>query len=148
MTDDASPHSRRAPWHLWLVGTTGLLWNSMGAYDYLMVQTANGSTAGQFTPEQLELFSRFAAWLVAAWALAVWGGVAGAVLLLLRRKLAVPVLLVSLLAMTATAIDNFASASGLYATGGTGTRFVAVIFIVALQLWIYAREMSARGVLR
>ncbi len=148
MIDESSPRSRWAPWHLWPVGILGLLWNSLGAYDYLMVQTANGSTAGQFTAEQLESFSRFAAWLVAAWALAVWGGVAGAVLLLLRRKLAVPVLLVSLLAMTATAIDNFASASGLYATGGTGTRFVAVIFVVALQLWIYARAMSARAVLK
>ncbi|MEO5826002.1 MAG: hypothetical protein ABIR59_08955 [Gemmatimonadales bacterium] len=44
-------------------------------------------------------------------------------------------------------IDNFASASGLYATGGTGTRFVDVIFVVALQLWIHARAMSARAVL-
>ena len=38
-------------------------------------------------------------WMVAAYAIAVWVGLAGALLLLLRRKLAVPLLLVSLIAV-------------------------------------------------
>ena len=38
-------------------------------------------------------------WMVAAYAIAVWVGLAGAALLLMRRKLAVPLLLVSLVAV-------------------------------------------------
>jgi hypothetical protein len=37
----ATPH--RIPWHLWLVGILGLLWESVGAFDYLMAQTQNES---------------------------------------------------------------------------------------------------------
>ena len=145
MNDDSSP---RAPWHLWLVGASGLAWNSVGAFDYVMTQTQNESYGARFTPEQLEVFSGFPAWLVALWALAVWGGVLGALLVLARKRRAVLVLVVSLLAMAGTAIHNFGSANGLYATAGTGAGFVLLIFLVALGLWLYARVMRERGVLR
>ena len=101
----------------------------------------------QFTPEQVGSLYALPTWLVAFWVLAVWGGVLGAVLVLLRKSFAVSVLLVSLLAMSVTAIHNFFSANGLYATGGTGLAFVLLIFVVALGLWLYARAMGERGVL-
>ena len=119
----------------------------MGVFDYVMTQTQNESYMSRFTPEQLESLHGFPAWLVGLWALAVWGGALGALLVLLKRRLAVPMLLVSLLAMVVTAIHNFISADGLYATGGTGPGFVLLIFVVALCLWLYARAMRERGVL-
>ncbi len=147
MKGDAAPTALRAPWHLWLVGSLGLLWNSVGAFDFFMTQTRNGSQAGRLTPEQLELLYGLPLWLEVFWALAVWGGVLGAVLILSRRRFAVPVLAVSLLAMAATGIHNFVASQGLYASGGTGPVFVLLIFLVALGLWLYARAMHDRGVL-
>jgi len=147
MKEYASSTPQRAPWHVWLVGILGLLWNSVGTFDNLMTQTQNESYMARFTPEQLEVFSAFPTWLVASWTLAVWGGVLGALLLLLRKSLAVPALLVSLVAMIVTAIHNLLSADGLYATGGSAPAFVLLIFVFALGLWLYARSMRARGVL-
>jgi hypothetical protein len=147
MTQDAVPTPQKVPWHLWLVGILGLLFNSVGAFDYLMTQTRNESYMGRFTPEQLEVLYGLPTWLVAFWGLAVWGGAVGALLMLLRKSLAAPVLLVSLLAMMATAIHDFVSADGLYETGGTGAGFVLLIFVLALGLWLYARAMGERGVL-
>jgi len=43
MSEGASVRPHHAPWHLWLVGIMGLLWDSMGAFDYLMTQTQNES---------------------------------------------------------------------------------------------------------
>ena len=147
MVTGASPAAQRTTWHLWPVGTLGFLWNAVGVFDYLMTQTRNESYMSRFTPEQLESLYGFPTWLVGFWALAVWGGALGALLVLLKRRLAVPVLLVSLLAMVVTAIHNFSSADGLYATGGTGPGFVLLIFVVALGLWLYTRAMGERGVL-
>jgi hypothetical protein len=56
----------------------------MGALDYVMTQTRNEACLSQFTPEQLDFFLGIPAWAVATWALAVWGGVLGAILLLAR----------------------------------------------------------------
>ena len=81
------------------------------------------------------------------WALAVWGGVLGMLLLLLKRRLAVPVLLVSFLAMIVTSIQNFLLSNGLEVMGGAGLLFSVLIFVFALGLWLYARSMAERGVL-
>jgi hypothetical protein len=147
MPDDASALGQRTPWHLWLVGILGFLWDSMGAFDYLMTQTRSESYMSQFTPQQLEFFHGFPAWVVAFWALAVWGGLLGTLLLLLRKKLAVPVLLASFLAMIVTSIHNFFLSNGLEVMGGAGLAFSVLIFVVALGLWLYARAMTQRGVL-
>jgi hypothetical protein len=139
--------THRTPWHLWAVGILALLWDSMGAFDYLMTQTQNESYMSRFTPEQLEFFYGFPAWVVAFWALAVWGGVLGSLLLLLRKRAAVPVLLVSFLAMIITSIHNLLLSNGLEVMGGVGLIFSALIFVFALGLWLYARSMAQRGVL-
>jgi hypothetical protein len=119
----------------------------MGAYDYLMTQTQNASYMESFTPEQLEFFYGFPTWVVAFWALAVWGGVLGVVLLLLKKRLAVPVLLISFLSMVITAVHNFLLSNGMEIMGSTGAIFSVAIFFIALGLWLYARAMARQGVL-
>lgn len=146
---NANTPAQRAPWHLWLVGVLTLLWNGVGAFDYLMTKTRNASYMGAFTPEQLDYFYAFPAWVVACWAASVWGGVLGSALLLLRRRWAVPVLAVSLAAMLPTWIYNYLLTDGLRIMGGAGAAaFSAAIFVVALALWLYARRMAKAGVLR
>jgi len=147
MPADTSASERRTPWHLWVVGILGLLWNALGAFDYLMTQTRNEAYMSQFTPEQLEYFNGFPAWVVAFWALAVWGGVLGTVLLLMRRRLAAPVLLVSLLSMIVTTFHNYVLSDAMQVTGGTGLAFAGVIFVFALGLWLYGRGMARREAL-
>lgn len=147
MSEEAAVRRSR-PWHLWVVGILGFLWNLMGAYDYLMTETENEAYMARFTPEQLEYFYGFPTWVVFFWALAVWGGVLGTVLLLLGKRLAAPVFLVSLLSMVVTSFYNFVLSNGLEIMGGAGPlAFTILIFLVALGLWVYARAMVRRGVL-
>jgi hypothetical protein len=139
----------KAPWHLWVVGVLALLWNSGGAFDYLMTQTRNPGYMGSFTPEQLAYFYGFPRWVVATWALSVWGGVAGAVLVLLRQRLAVWVFAVSLAAMVPTFFHNYVLTDGFAIMGGVGALiFTAVIVAVGAALLLYARGLASRGLLR
>jgi hypothetical protein len=136
------------PWHLWLIGVVALLWNSMGAFDYVMTQTRNEAYLSGFTAEQLAYFYSFPAWVDAAWAIAVWGGVLGALLLLLRRRLAVWVFLVSLIAMVSTTFHNYILSNGMEMMGDAfSLGFTAVIFLIALALFLYARAMQKRNIL-
>jgi hypothetical protein len=146
MTDASAP--TKTPIHLWIVGIIGLLWSSIGAMDYFMTQTANESYMQNFTPEQLEFFYGLPTWSVATWALGVWGGVLGTLLLLLRKKLAVPVLLVSLIAAVLTTVHNYAVVDGFAVMGGAGALvFSLLILVVAGALYWYARKMSETGVI-
>ena len=88
LKDALDSNAGRTPRHFWIVAILAVLWSAMGCYDYLMTQTRNEAYVSNFTPEQLEFFYGFPTWVVAAWAIAVWGEFAGALLLLLKRGLA------------------------------------------------------------
>lgn len=143
----AAPNSR-TPRHLWVVGVLALLWNSMGAWDYFMSQTENQAYMSAFTPEQLAFFHALPVWAVSAWATGIWGGVLGTLLLLGRRRLSVWVFLASLAGAVVTTFHTYAVADGMRIMGGAGSlAFAAMIVLVALGLFLYARAMDKRGVL-
>lgn len=139
----------KTPWHIWVVGILALLWNSIGAYDYVMTQTKNAEYLSNFTEVQLAYFDSFPTWVQACWATAIWLSVLGSILLLMRNRGAVLALGISFIAMVVTTIHNFGLAeTKLYeVTGQEAIPFAAVIFVISLLLWIYARSMRQRGVL-
>ena len=149
MSDDQTAAAGKAPWHLRVVGIAGLLWSSMGAYDYFMTQTRKAEYLANFTPAQVEYFLGVPGWVVACWAIGVWGGVAGCLLLLLRRRLAVPVLLASLIGAILLFTYNYLLSEGLEVMGGGASAliFPLIIVLIAIGLWWYARRARAQGLL-
>ena len=135
------------PKHFWFVGAVATLWNMMGPYDYLMTQTRNAAYMAKFDQAQLDYFYGFPVWVESCWAIAVWGGLLGSILLLMKKGLAVPVFLVSLVAMVCTAVYNFGLSDGMTVMGTSGLLFTIVIFLICLGLWLYSRSMKGRGVL-
>jgi hypothetical protein len=138
---------KNAPKHLWIVGVATLLWNAMGAFDYVMTKTQNEGYMEAFTPEQLEFFYSLPAWVTAAWAVAVWGSLVGSALLLMRSKHAVPVFMASLAGVVITTIHNFFLDNGLEVMGTFGVVFGLLILAIAVGLLQYSRKMEAQGVL-
>ena len=139
----------KAPLHLWIIGGLSLVWNAFGAFDYLMTQLEVEAYMSQFSPEQLAYFYGFPAWVVAAWALGVWGAVAGSVGLLIRQKWATWAFGISILGLLFTSTYTMALTNGIEIMGGIGTViFSVVIWIVTVALFFYARAMARRGVLR
>lgn len=148
---DATTPPTKTPWHLWVVGALSLLWNAGGVVDFTMTQTRNEAYMKAFAPEQLAYFYGFPLWVIVAWGVATWGSMAGSLLLLLRRKLAVPVNGAVLLGMALTFGHNFILTDGLKIMGGEGIGpviFTAAIVVVGVLLFVYARAMRQRGVLR
>ncbi len=139
----------KTPWHFWLISIFGLLWNTMGATDYFMTQTRNQSYMSNFTPEQLAFFYGFPSWVAAAWAIAVWGGVLGALFLLAKKKIAEWILLASWLAVIVTFVHNYGFSDGMQFMGDpVSLSFTVAVFLIALGLYLYTKTMSRRGVLR
>lgn len=138
----------KTPWHLWFVGVLSLLWNSVGAFDYVMTKTKNESYMSAFSPAQLDYFYSLPAWAVASWALAIWTCVLGSILILLRKKLSVPVLLVSIVGLVVTTIHNYGLSNGYEVMGGVNALiFTGIIYVTTIGLYFYARAMSNKGVL-
>ena len=139
----------RTPWHLWVVGVVAALWNAFGCVDYFMTQTRRDEWFAQMgmTDVQLTYFNAMPPWTHAAWAIGVWGGLLGAVLLLLRRKWAMPVFVVSFLGWLAGAVYAFALSDGMEAMGPMWPMQIVIGGACVFFIW-YARMMSQKGVLR
>jgi len=120
----------------------------MGAFDYIMTQTANEAYMAQFSEEQLAYFYGFPVWTVVLWAVAVWGAVLGSILLLMRRALAHLVFIISLVAFVLNAVYSFGLSNGLEIMGTGGAIFSAIILLVEVFAVLYANRMKAGGVLQ
>lgn len=148
VADSAAGEVRpRTPLHLWVVGVLSLLWNAMGAFDYLATQLEIESYMSQFTEDQLAYFYEIPAWAVSGWAFGVWGAVAGSIGLLLRRRWAVWAFAVSLAGMAVSSLHSLVLSEGAAIMGTGGMIFTAIIWVIAIALLIYARAQAQRGVL-
>ena len=142
--------SAKAPWHLWLVGLIALLFNAMGAFDYVMWMAKGPAylVKAGMTPAQIALYQGVPLWVVIVWAVGVFGAAVASLLLLLRRSLAWRLFALSLAAFLIYTLYIYGIAHGGAAMGQGMAITSAVIAALLLFFAWYARAMSVRGVLR
>ena len=87
-------------WSFWAIGTVGLIWNVLGAINFVVQMNAD-SLAAYREVEQALIAGR-PAWATVAFAIAVFGGALGCVLLLLKKSAAFYLFIASLLGVIVT----------------------------------------------
>lgn len=147
MSETNDTVAKRRPWHLWVVGILALLWTSMGALDFVMTLTKNEAYLGSFTPEQLGYFYGIAWGMMAVWGIAALLGLLGAVLLLLKKKLALPMFAAWLACGVITSLYSFVFTEGLEIMGTAGLVMTIFALGIGVLLVVYALVMTGRGVL-
>ena len=129
----------------WLGAIGVLLFMAVGVAGYLATVM---TPITQMPADRQALMAAMPGWQIPVYAIAVWSGLAGAVLLLMRRRWAVPVLLVSLLDAIGTFLP-FAIVPAVreLATEGDVIAAVIVIGLCWTSFW-FARHSQQRGWLR
>jgi hypothetical protein len=127
-----------------------LIWNGMGAMDYVMTVSRDVDYLAQFTPERLAFLDAFPVWAKGSWALAVWLYVIGTVLLLWRSRFAVRFLISGFVFLIVTTFHNLilATVPALETMTAFEMVFSLVIMILAILQIAYAEYMRRLGVLR
>ena len=146
--------SARTPAHLWIVGILATLWNAFGAYDYVMTRMRDtdylaGMMPGVDPNTVLSWIDAFPIWAQFGWALGVWAGLLGSVLLLARSRWAVWAFALSFVGALLGLGYQIAGAPPL--PGAEGVMFEImplVIILIAAALLLYAWNMHKKGVLR
>lgn len=142
--------SAKTPVHLWAIGGLSLLWNAGGGYDYLMTKLQNPAHMAAFTDEQRDYFLNFPLWADFGWGLGVWMAILGSVLLLARSRFAPMVFFLSILGLAISTLYQFGLHYGdlMRMFGTFPLIFNAILWVVAIALYLYARAQAAKGVLR
>lgn len=132
-----TPSSPRAP--VWFVAASlgGIAWNIFGAVQFagVVAATEQSLIASGLTADQAAVMTGYPGWMTLAFAIGVFGGLAGSVLLLLRRGTATPVLSVSLAAYVALWIGD--AVHGVFAAMGA-TQIVILTAVVAIAAALFA----------
>ena len=137
--------TRDRPWHLWVIGSIGVLWSLMGLVSYVLTQVNVEAIMSEFPPRQRAYFASFPLWADAFWGLGVFGGAIGCLLLLLGHRLAFPVLLAATIGTIVSTLGGLFLLGGMDVmreTGGVGLTLVPVIVAVLLAAYARASQRS------
>jgi CHASE2 domain-containing sensor protein len=135
----------KPPVWFWVVSVLALIWNLMGAFNYLMQAYMTDEMKAELPEDQLALMESTPSWVTAAFAIAVWGGVLGCIALLLRKKWAKPVLLISLIGILAQMSYSFFMSNSMEVYGTTATVMSIIVIIIGIALVYFARGAHNRG---
>jgi len=126
--------TNKPPVWFWIVSVIGLIWNGMGVNQYLQQAYNTESFQAMYTSEQLEMINNTPSWATAAFAIAVFGGLLGCLALLLRKKWAKSVLLLSLIGIIVQMVYNLfiSNAMEVY---GPGAVIMPIMVLVLASFW-------------
>ena len=81
----------------WVISSIALVWNLMGVFNYLDQAFMTNKVLEVLPKEQQILYQDVPAWVTAAFAIAVFSGTLGSLLLLLKKKIATTFFTISFL---------------------------------------------------
>ncbi len=137
-------HSTHKPnTSFWIIGIVALVWNLMGVFQYISQAYMTNETLAALSEAERALYENVPAWVTAVFAIAVFGGALGCLLLLLRKKMATTVFIISFIAiLVQTTYNLFMSrASEVYGPGGL--IMPIIILIIGLFLIWYSKKSSS-----
>ena len=136
---DAIPRS------FWVISGVALAWNLLGVVAYIG-QVAMTEDALMKLPEaERALYESIPAWETAAFAVAVFGGVVGSLLLLRRKSWAVPVFMASLAGILVQCYHSFFVANSIEVYGPGGLVMPAMVLVIGVLLVWYSRSANAKA---
>jgi hypothetical protein len=140
----------KMPWHGWLVGLVAVLFNSIGVFDFVMsmAKGARYQASAGMTPDQIAHFQQMPGWMTVVWAVGVFGAFVASILLLLRRRQAFLIFILSLTAFVVSLLYTYILTGGGAVMGPQMAITSAVIAGLLVFFSWYARFMILRGVLR
>ncbi|WP_047245372.1 hypothetical protein [Maribacter thermophilus] len=128
----------KPPMWFWIVSIVALLWNLIGVVSYLGQAFMTDEDLALLSEAERELIETQPAWVTAAFALAVWGGTLGCIFLLLRKKWAKPVFIISLIGILAQFGYSLLLSNNMDVYGASAVVFPIIIIVVGVLLLLFA----------
>jgi Co/Zn/Cd efflux system component len=128
-----------------VVAVLALLWNLLGCFAFFTDLRLSPEDLAKMPDAQQALYAARASWAVSATAIAVFGGALGSIGLLLRKKWAYPVFVLSLLGIFVQDFGLFVLADGASLGGPVVVALQAVVLAVGIGLVLLSRKGIARS---
>ncbi len=131
-------------WSFWVIGAVALIWNVMGVINFFVQMNAHALPS--FPEAHRAIIEGRPAWATGGFAIAVFGGALGCLLLLLRKSAAYFLFIASLLGVIVTMTHTLGIASS--ATDFSAFELLMMILmplVVAVFLIWYSKQAETKG---
>jgi len=130
----------------WIIAVLALLWNLIGVYFWLyeyFLMTAE--IRATLPPEQVEVMADAPFWSMYVYALAVFSGLFASVLLLMRKKLAVGIFLLSLIAVLILQLYWIFAMDIVEKIGPQSLIMPLIVIAIAIFEYYYSKGAARNG---
>lgn len=127
------------------ISILALAWNLIGVTMFFLHTGLSPEQIAALPDEQRMVYEAMPSWLAIFYGLSVFAGALGSLGLVLRRRWAVPLFVVSLASVLVQMIAIYALTPAWQASGASGLPMTLLIIGIAAFLLWYARRASARG---
>jgi len=128
-------------WSFWVIGAIALIWNAMGCINYFVQM--NADMVASMPETHRAIIEGRPAWATGGFAIGVFGGALGCLLLLLRKSAAYYVFIASLLGVIVTMTHTL----GVGIDFGLGEILGIILMplvVAAFLIW-YAKQAESKG---
>ncbi|MDN3723541.1 hypothetical protein QRD02_04045 [Aequorivita sp. SDUM287046] len=141
MNTNAKPNTA-----FWIIAVAALLWNIIGVYFWLLEYFLMTDEIRATIPaEQVELMANAPAWSMYIYAIAVFGGLLGSLILLLRKRLAIGLFLISLIAVLLLQLYWIFAMDLVEVMGPQSLIMPLLVIAVAIFEYFYSKGAARNG---
>ncbi len=135
---------RRVHWSFWVIGAVALIWNVLGGVNFFVQMNADVVTS--FPETARAIIEGRPAWATGGFAIAVFGGTLGCLLLLLRKSAAYYLFIASLLGTIVTMIHTLGIASSTinFSPFEILMMILMPLVVAAFLIW-YSKQAQSKG---
>ncbi|NMP16615.1 hypothetical protein [Thalassotalea sp. Y01] len=127
------------------VAVVALIWNLMGVMAYLMGPVNNADVMSSLSDAQQAFYQTMPTWAMTAFAIAVFAGSLGCLMLALRKRLAIILLLLSLLGVIVQNVHTFMLNDGVAIFGQSAMVMPLLVIIIAVALLYLAKHANQKN---
>jgi len=136
----------KPPRWYWVVAILALLWMLFGVMAWCMDLMSDPASMAQMSEAQQQLYASRPQWLFVVYGVAIFSGLLGAIGLVLRKRWATPMFLLSLVAIVVQFGYTFFGLHAIELLGAAeALPFPVVIFAIGLALWWFSGYARKRG---
>nr|BFF37598.1 hypothetical protein BACT7_24600 [Tenacibaculum mesophilum] len=140
MTDSNKPTTL-----FWIIGIAALVWNGLGVMSYIGQAYMTDEVRAALPEAERALYENVPTWVTAAFAIAVFGGLLGSAFLLMRKKLARPMFLISLIAIVVQMSYNLFMSRAAEVYGPGSIIMPIMVIVIGVFLLMYSKKTIAKG---
>jgi hypothetical protein len=137
-----------APRWFMVVSVLALLWNLLGVTAFIMQMTMTPEMVSQLPEAEQALYRALPLWVVIAFACAVFGGALGSLGLVLKRRLAVPLLWISLIGVIVQLSHSLFMSNTMEVYGPGALVMPIMVLIIAIGLLLLGHKARTAGWLK